>query len=205
MESCTKEENLAFPDPPQTALKAAHFSGLTLSPTEQLGKHILNDKNISVLGGMSCATCHGPEVGFTGPDQAINAAGAVYTGAFPGRFGNRKPPSAAYGGSSPILHQNTGGAWVGGMFWDGRATGRILGDPLAEQAKGPFLNPLEHNVSSSAAVIQIIKNSTYATFFEEVYGSGSLDNAEAFNNVGRAVAAYERSTEVSPFSLLLLC
>jgi len=29
--------------------------------------------------------------------------------------------------------------WVGGMFWDGRATGWILGDPLAEQALGPFL------------------------------------------------------------------
>ncbi len=196
--SCTKEENLAFPDPSQTALKSANFSGLT--PTEQLGKHIFNDKNISVPAGVSCATCHGPEVGFTGPDQAINEAGAVYPGAFPGRFGNRKPPSAAYAGSSPILNQDALGAWVGGMFWDGRATGWTLGDPLAEQAQGPFLNPLEHNVSSAADVIEIIKSSNYATLFEEVYGSGSLDNAEAFNNVGRAVAAYERSIEVSPFS-----
>jgi mono/diheme cytochrome c family protein len=27
---------------------------------------------------MACAACHGPEVGFTGPDAAFNAAGAVY-------------------------------------------------------------------------------------------------------------------------------
>jgi cytochrome c peroxidase len=197
--SCTKEKDLAFSDPSQTVLKKAPLSGLT--PTEQLGKDIFYDKNISVPAGTSCATCHGPEVGFTGPDQAINAAGAVYPGAFPGRFGNRKPPSAAYGGSSPILHQDAGGAWIGGMFWDGRATGWILGDPLAEQAQGPFLNPLEHNISSTAAVIEIIKSSTYASLFEQVY-SGSLNGPvdEAFNNVGRAVAAYERSAEVSPFS-----
>jgi cytochrome c peroxidase len=26
--------------------------------------------------------------------------------------------------------------WIGGSFWDGRATGWTLGDPLAEQAMG---------------------------------------------------------------------
>ena len=35
------------------------------------------------------------------------------------------------------------GLFVGGNFWDGRATGEILGSPAAEQAKGPFLNPVE--------------------------------------------------------------
>ena len=67
-------------------------------------------------------------------------SGAVYEGAVPGRFGNRKPPASAYAGDSPILHYD-GTKWVGGMFWDGRATGWTLGDPLAEQALGPFLNP----------------------------------------------------------------
>src|SRR5664280_3837929 len=75
----------------------------------------------------ACAGCHGPEVGYTGPDAAINAGGAVYEGAMAGRFGNRKAPSAAYAGDSPILHRD-GTTWVGGMFWDGRATGGTLGD-----------------------------------------------------------------------------
>ena len=62
-----------------------------------------------------------------------------YEGAVPGRFGNRKPPASAYAGGSPFLrYDEAAGAWVGGMFWDGRATGRTLGDPLAEQAQGPF-------------------------------------------------------------------
>lgn len=35
------------------------------------------------------------------------------------------------------------------MFWDGRATGWTLGDPLAEQAQGPFLNPLEQAIPNA--------------------------------------------------------
>src|ERR1017187_7589827 len=93
----------------------------TLHPKEDLGKNLLFDTNLSTPPGQACAACHGPEVGYTGPDAAINAAGAVYEGAVAGRFGNRKPPSAAYADDSPILKWD-GTTWVGGMFWDGRAT-----------------------------------------------------------------------------------
>ncbi len=41
-----------------------------LSPMEQLGKSIFFDENLSINQNQSCATCHGPEVGFTGPDTA---------------------------------------------------------------------------------------------------------------------------------------
>lgn len=175
-------------------------SGSVLTDTELLGKYLFNDTNLSNPIGQSCATCHGPEVGYTGPHEAINKAGAVYEGAFPGRFGDRKPPSVAYGGDSPILYFD-GQHWVGGMFWDGRATGWRLGDPLAEQALGPFLNPMEQNMASVVDIIQIIKDSEYADLFEEVY-PGSLDGDVnlAYDNVGRAIAAYERSAEVSSFT-----
>jgi cytochrome c peroxidase len=43
------------------------------------------------------------------------------------------------------------GLFVGGNFWDGRATGEILGNPAAEQAKGPFLNPVEQAIPSSSS------------------------------------------------------
>src|SRR5512134_1486557 len=95
-----------------------------------LGKAIFFDASLSVNGQQSCATCHAPEVGFTGPDSATNAGGAVYQGAIPNHFGNRKPPASAYAGDSPVFHFDEG--WFGGMFWDGRATGAVLGDPLAE-------------------------------------------------------------------------
>lgn len=122
----------------------------SLTPIEELGKKLLFDPNLSTPAGQSCAACHAPGVGFTGPDSAINAAGSVYAGAVHSRFGNRKPPTAAYGGDSPVLYfDEEEGLWIGGMFWDGRATGWTLGDPLAEQAMGPFLNPLEQNLPSA--------------------------------------------------------
>ena len=61
------------------ALAAAVTASATgrpgLSPKEQLGKALFFDTNLSTPPGMACAACHGPEVGFTGPDAAFNAAG----------------------------------------------------------------------------------------------------------------------------------
>jgi len=175
------------------------------SPMEQLGKLIFFDENLSTPPGQSCAACHAPETGFTGPDSSINAAEAVYPGVVHTRSGNRKPPTAAYGGESPVLHYDEGEeVWVGGMFWDGRATGWILGDPLAEQAQGPFLNPLEQNSPNAKLVLIRIAKSDYASVFEEVWGPGSLDFvkdvAGSYERVARSIAAYEESAEVNPFT-----
>lgn len=179
---------------------AAVANAASLSPEEELGKALFFDSNLSDPVGQPCADCHAPQVGWTGPDAAINAAGAVYEGAVAGRFGNRKPPAAAYAGDSPILHWD-GDTWVGGMFWDGRATGLTLGDPLAEQALGPFLNPLEQNNASPAVIIDKVHVSDYAALFESVWGSAIWSDVDAaYIAVGRSIAAYERSAEVSQYS-----
>jgi cytochrome c peroxidase len=167
----------------------------TLTPQEQLGKSLFFDKNLSDPPGEACAACHGPTVGWTGPDAKINAKGAVYEGAVKGMFGNRKPPSAAYGGDSPVLHYD-GTTWVGGMFWDGRATGATLGDPLAEQAQGPFLNPREQNNASAQVVIDKVLVSSYKDLFLQV----CTDSSVYYDCIGRSIAAYERSKEVSAFT-----
>jgi cytochrome c peroxidase len=172
-------------------------AGTSQTSQEELGKYLFFDTNLSDPVGQSCATCHGSSVGFTGPDSAINAGGAVYEGAMPGRFGNRKPPAAAYAGSSPLLGWN-GSNWVGGMFWDGRATGWTLGDPLAEQAQGPFLNPLEQNNASPTVVINKVLASDYADLFVQV--CPNPDTNLRYQCIGRSIAAYERSTEVNPFT-----
>ena len=176
-----------------------------LTPLETLGRHLLFDTNLSTAPGQSCAACHAPEVGFTGPDLNLNVAGAVYPGAVHTRFGNRKPPTVAYGGESPVLYYDAlEDVWIGGMFWDGRATGWTLGDPLAEQAQGPFLNPLEQNMPHPRQVIIKVSQSDYADLFEEVWGPGSLDYvrdvAGTYERIARSIAAYERSPEVNPFS-----
>jgi cytochrome c peroxidase len=170
-----------------------------------LGKMIFFDANLSVNGSQSCATCHAPQVGFTGPDSAVNAMGTIYQGALPNHFGNRKPPTSAYAGDSPELYYNeTEGGWFGGMFWDGRANGWTLHDPLAEQGQGPFLNPLEQAIANAQVLCVNVRKSEYAGLFEQVWGEGSLNCAKdvsgVYERIGRSVAAYERSLEVNRFS-----
>jgi cytochrome c peroxidase len=177
-----------------------------LAPVEQLGKMLFFDTNLSTPPGQACAFCHAPAVGFTGPDSAIDAAGAVYPGANTAEnlFGNRKPPASAYANSPVLYYDEEEETWVGGMFWDGRATGWTLGDPLAEQAQGPFLNPLEQNNADAGVVCAKVAASAYADLFTQVWGSGSLDCAYdvggSYERIARSIAAYERSFEVNPFS-----
>jgi cytochrome c peroxidase len=151
----------------------------SLAPKEQLGKSIFFDDNLSINQNQSCAACHAPEVGWTGPDAAINAHGAVYEGSISGRFGDRKPPSSAYATQSPIFHIDKKGLFVGGNFWDGRATGEKLGNPAADQAQGPFLNPVEQALPDSACVVYRVCNPVipgdYPVLFEEIWGDEACD------------------------------
>jgi cytochrome c peroxidase len=177
----------------------------TLTPMEQLGKSLFFDK-ISEPSSMSCAACHAPRTGFTGPIPAINRGGSVYRGAVPQRFGNRRPPAASYATFSPIFHfDGDEGLFIGGNFWDGRATGEKLGNPAADQALGPFLNPVEQNNPSKRAVLEKVAGSKYAGLWEEVWGEPISYETEAdvemnYDRIGLAIAAYESSEEVNQFS-----
>jgi cytochrome c peroxidase len=176
-----------------------------LNPTEQLGKNIFFDK-ISSPQWMSCATCHAPETGFTGPNPGTNLQTAVYRGAVPKRFGNRKPPSAAYATLSPVFYYDEGeGLFVGGNFWDGRATGEHLDNPAADQALGPFLNPVEQNNASKADVLMQIADAKYTDLWEIVWGEpigyATPEEIEInYDRVGLSIAAYENSNEVNSFT-----
>jgi cytochrome c peroxidase len=176
-----------------------------LSAMEELGKELFFDK-LSEPGSMSCAECHAPSVGFTGPIGGINAHGAVYRGAVPQRFGNRKPPSAAYATLSPIFHFDAGeGLFIGGNFWDGRATGEVLGNPAADQALGPFLNPVEQNNPSKRVVLEKVAASKYAGMWMDVWDepistATPADVDKNYERIGRAIGAYENSSEVNSFS-----
>jgi cytochrome c peroxidase len=176
-----------------------------LTPMEELGKYLFFDANLSANSTQSCATCHAPEVGFVGPDSAINAGRSVYPGALPNHFGNRKPPTAAYGGDSPVMYfEAEEGLWIGGMFWDGRATGWTLGDPLAEQAKGPFLNPVEQALPNAQVLCARVSKAAYAPLFKQVWGNASLNCAKdvegVYEKIARSISAYEKSAEVNPFT-----
>jgi cytochrome c peroxidase len=173
----------------------------SLTPKEQLGKSIFFDTNLSLNANQSCASCHGPAAGWTGTLSSTNAHVAVYEGSIPGAFGDRKPPSAAYATFSPILHMDKNGSFVGGNFWDGRATGERLGNPAAEQAQGPFLNPKEQALFSAADLVTKVCAAAYGDLFRQVWGSEACsDVQQGYDAIGFSVAAYEGSLEVNAFS-----
>ena len=94
--------------------------------------------------------------------------------------------------------------WIGGMFWDGRATGWILDDPLAEQAQVPFLNPLEQALLDAKILCFKVAQSDYAQDFEAEWGNINCASKEGYTEVyekiARSLAAYQRSFEVNAFS-----
>ncbi len=144
-----------------------------LTTSETFGKAVFFDEDLSLNRNQSCASCHDPEAGWAGPSSLVNAAGAVYEGSITGAFGDRKPPSSAYATVSPIFHLEKGGLFVGGNFWDGRATGEKLGNPAADQAQGPFLNPKEQALPYAACVVYRVATavtpSDYPVSFAEVW------------------------------------
>lgn len=173
-----------------------------LSKIEQLGKVMYKDTDFSLNKTQSCQTCHHPVSGFADPTNSRDPYFTVVSLGDDGvSLGGRNAPTAAYAGSSPILHQREDGEYIGGMFWDGRATGWTLLDPLAEQAQGPPLNPVEMNMPDKEAVVRAVQESDYVHLFEVVFGSGSLKNIEeAYDYIAFAIAAYERSSEIQQFS-----
>jgi len=167
-------------------------------PIEVLGEFLYFDENLSEPAGQSCASCHDPAFGFADPDKGL----PVSEGVIPGLFGGRNSPSSAYAMYAPTRYfDETEGLWIGGQFWDSRATGDVLDDPLADQALGPFLNPVEMANPDKAAVIADVAASDYAGLFEEVWGAESFGDVEAaYDRVALSIAAFERTELFAPFS-----
>jgi cytochrome c peroxidase len=175
---------------------AKKFKAKTAQPAltrmQTLGRRLFFDKNLSTPIGQGCADCHSPETGFANP----NTNYPVSQGVHKDRFGNRNDLPAAYAAFSPKFHYDADeGIYVGGQFWDGRAA------DLVEQAKGPFLNPLEMANPEGRTVAERVSESEYADLFREVFGVAAFDDPnKAYDMVAEAIAAYEKSSELNQFS-----
>jgi len=160
-----------------------------LNDKERLGKLLFFDENLSEPKGQSCATCHAPEKGFADEDMRMVSEGAVK-----GLFANRNAITCAYSAYVPALtYDDETEQYIGGLFWDGRA------NTLEEQAKLPFTNPLEMGNTDAEMVVDKVKKAEYYPTFKKIYGD--LEHPDSiFNAIADAIAAYERSVEVNPFS-----
>jgi cytochrome c peroxidase len=140
-----------------------------------LGKLLLFDKRLSVNQNEACSFCHTPETGFTGPIQSLNLSTVSYPGSVRTRFSQRKPQSYMYATFAPVLHYNAlQGDFVGGNFWDMRASGYRLQSPSAEQAQGPPTNPVEMGLPDSACLAYRLSKAAYRKLFETVWGADSF-------------------------------
>jgi len=180
----------------------------------RLGERLFSDKNLSLLRNQACASCHrltpatDPETGrpFRAPgfvdSDNVEHGTAVSDGSVPGRFGRLNSPSVGYAAFSPAFHWDaTEELYVGGQFWNGRAS------TLADQAAQPFLNPREMAMPSKAAVVARLKeNISYRVLFWLVYELSIARPLSAAQTDGvyramtRAIAAFERARSFSKFT-----
>jgi cytochrome c peroxidase len=139
----------------------------------EFGRKVFFDTRLSANGQVSCATCHIPEKEFQDGTPLAKGVGVT----------NRRTMPIASMAHSPFL------------FWDGRK------DSLWAQALGPLESPVEHGGSREqyAAVIAAHYRSDYEAIFGMMPALSTRDAATAvFVNMGKAIAAYERTIDYAP-------
>ena len=136
------------------------------------GKQLFFDPRLSANGGISCATCHQPVRRFTDGLQKGQGIGTS----------RRNTPSIVGVAYSPWL------------YWDGRR------DSQWSQALSPLEDMNEHATDRVHVTRLIAEDSSYRTIYESIFGdlpelsgadSGAVDSV--FSNVGKSIAAFERT------------
>jgi len=133
-----------------------------------LGKRLYFERGISLNKTKSCHDCHLLTKNRPGTDNTPTSKGAT------GVFGKRNTPTVINAGYQSM------------QFWDGRAHN------LAEQAKGPILNPIEMAIRTPEDVIALLKKEPdYAEAFRRAF-PGDADPM-TYDNLAEAIAAFERT------------
>ncbi|WP_284616235.1 cytochrome-c peroxidase [Aquabacterium humicola] len=148
------------------------------SAQAELGKRLFFDARLSSDARVSCASCHQPQHAFS--DGRRLAVGVE------SREGTRNTPSLL-GVSSQRL-----------LFWDGRRT------TLESQALDPLLNPLEHGLTDTGAILTLLnRDAGYVAQFERAFvdSKGPI----TLERISAALAAFQRTLDdgESPFDRYL--
>ncbi|MHB8473422.1 MAG: cytochrome-c peroxidase [Gammaproteobacteria bacterium] len=131
-----------------------------------LGKALFFDKRLSADGTIRCASCHDAKRAFTD--------GNAVSKGIHGARGTRNAPS--------LLNV----AYATTLFWDGRR------NSLEDQANDPFVNPIEHGLGSTDAVVRVVRgDAQYREQFARAFGIVPTQITMA--HVVKAIASFERS------------
>jgi len=154
------------------SLGESQMKGLDKNPLTmakiELGRQLYFDTRLSADNTVSCASCHHPQEGFARHTQ--------FGVGIDGQKGGRNSP-VSY---NRILSD--------AQFWDGRA------GSLEAQAVGPIENPIEMGNTHKAVVATLAKIPGYKKQFEKIFP----DTGVTIDNVGKALAAFERILVTGP-------
>jgi cytochrome c peroxidase len=136
-----------------------------------LGRRLYYDPQLSLDSTISCASCHGPQTGFSDARSVSIGVG--------GKTGTRHSPT--------VINS----AYSGLQFWDGRAAS------LEEQAVGPMANPVEMAHSLDGVVKRVQADATYREPFKKAWGTDQI----TIDMVAKSIASFERTVIAgdSPF------
>lgn len=159
---------IAADSPRQDRLGLPPFSSpdhASLKQQAELGKRLFFDTRLSGNGSVSCGTCHQPSKAF--------ADGKPVAEGIRGQKGTRNTPS--------ILNS----AFSTSFFWDGRRTS------LVAQVQDPFVNPVEHGLTSHEELLQIVRQDLeYQQAFQ---GLSGRELPITLEQITQAIAAYVSS------------
>ncbi len=129
-----------------------------------LGKELYNETLLSKDGNISCNSCH--QIDNFGVDNLPKSPGDL------GKLGGRNSPTTF----NAVLHTM--------QFWDGRAK------DLVEQAGGPVLNPVEHNIPSEKFLEKRLRK---VKKYQEMFKKAFPNQKEpiTFKNMQNAIASFE--------------
>jgi cytochrome c peroxidase len=165
----------------------------TVAEMAYLGRKMFFDTGLSESRKLACATCHDPGHSFApGNELPVQRGGVGSTEA-----GLRAAPSLRYLQSVPPftehMHDAEGDDSIdqgpaGGRTWDGRA------QTAHDQARIPLLSPREMANRSPDSVVAKLRRAPYASTFREVFGAGTLEDAEtAFKAALLALEVFQQT------------
>jgi cytochrome c peroxidase len=134
----------------------------------ELGRRLYFDTALSLDNSQSCNSCHRIDKRLGGVDNLPTSPGVK------GENGSRNSPT--------VLNA----ALQMAQFWDGRAA------DLAEQAKGPVLNPVEMAMPDEATVVaRLLAKHEYDFAFAAAFPDAS--EPISYDAMASAIAAFERT------------
>jgi len=134
----------------------------------ELGKKLYFEKRLSVNDTIACNSCHILDDKKGGVDNLPTSPGAHQ------KNGGRNSPTVLNAGFHIA------------QFWDGRAK------TLADQAKGPILNPIEMSMPTEKEVVAKLKGiAEYPPLFNKAFPKSK--ESITYDNLANAIAAFERT------------